>query len=217
MLEWRDTCMHDVVYGRVHSSFMGGDRGGGCLLRRSVKLKHHPVSVQYCLHMRHVDQTSRRMIVGFVCAAVKLGSLLSCLHSSIKQPHWDVAHHGCGRGVLMNEMVGINTTLSLLHNSALVESDVHVHGMLRKHAVVSGIAEEAREEEVWHLGKAKVTQLDKALQVYEDILRLEVAVHNVVVVQVLKGQHYAANVELGQGLIHALQHLHLHPTCEAVM
>jgi len=35
------------------------------------------------------------------------------------------------------------------------------------------------------LSKAKVSQLDKALQVYEDVLRLEVPVHNVVVVQVL--------------------------------
>ena len=72
-----------------------------------------------------------------------------------------------------------------------------------------------QEHEVWHLGKAKVAQLDEALEVYEDILGLEVAVDNVVVVQVLQSQHYAANVELGQALVHALQHLHLHPTCKA--
>ena len=35
------------------------------------------------------------------------------------------------------------------------------------------------------LSKAKVSQLDKALQVYEDVLRLEVPVHDVVVVEVL--------------------------------
>ena len=62
------------------------------------------------------------------------------------------------------------------------------------------------------LRKAKVSQLHKALQVYEDVLRLEVPVHDVVVVEVLQGQHNGGNVELGQVLIHPLQHLHLHPT-----
>ena len=60
-----------------------------------------------------------------------------------------------------------------------------------------------------NLGKTKVSQLDKALQVDEDVLRLQVTVHNVVMVQVLQSQHNGANVELGQVLIHALQHLHL--------
>ena len=73
-----------------------------------------------------------------------------------------------------------------------------------------------QEHEVRHLGKAKVAQLDEALEVYEDVLGLEVAVDNVVVVQILQGQHYAADVELGQVFVHALQHLHLHPKCKAL-
>ena len=91
-----------------------------------------------------------------------------------------------------------------------MSSDAHVHGIHRKSGVA--LQDKQDEHEVWHLGKAKVAQLDEALQVYEDILRLEVAVDNVVMVQVLQGQHYAANVELCQVLIHALQHLHLQPT-----
>ena len=61
-----------------------------------------------------------------------------------------------------------------------------------------------------YLGKSKITQLDKALEINEDILWFEIPIHNVVVVQVLQGQHNGANVELGQLLIHALQHLHLY-------
>ena len=68
------------------------------------------------------------------------------------------------------------------------------------------------EERGGDLSKAKVSQLDKALQVYEDVLGLEVTVHDVVVVEVLQGQHNGGNVELGQVLIHPLQHLHLQPT-----
>ncbi len=54
------------------------------------------------------------------------------------------------------------------------------------------------------LGKAKVSQLYKALQVYEDILGLQIPVYDVVVVEVLQGQHNGGNVELGQVLIHPL-------------
>ncbi len=61
------------------------------------------------------------------------------------------------------------------------------------------------------LGKAKVSQLYKALQVYEDILGLQIPVYDVVVVEILQGQHNGGNVELGQVLIHPLEHLDLQP------
>lgn len=54
------------------------------------------------------------------------------------------------------------------------------------------------------LGKAKVTELGVAVVVDEDVLGLEVAVHNVALVQVLQGQNDAGNVEPRQGLLHAL-------------
>ncbi len=76
----------------------------------------------------------------------------------------------------------------------------------------AGWVSDEEEGQRVNLSKAKVSQLDEALQVYEDVLRLEVPVHDVVVVEVLQGQHNGGYVELGQVLIHPLQHLHLHPT-----
>lgn len=55
-----------------------------------------------------------------------------------------------------------------------------------------------------HLGEAKVTQLGEALRIDEDVLGLEISVHNVVVVQVLQGQDDGGNVVPGQILRHAL-------------
>ena len=60
-------------------------------------------------------------------------------------------------------------------------------------------------------GEAKVAELGVALLVDEDVLGLEVAVHDVVGVQVVKREHNAADVEARQVLLHALQHLHLQP------
>ena len=60
-----------------------------------------------------------------------------------------------------------------------------------------------------HLGKAKVSKLDEANAVNEDILRFEISVHNVIVMKVLQRQHDAADVELRQLFVHAFQHFHL--------
>ncbi len=74
---------------------------------------------------------------------------------------------------------------------------------------IAGQRMRVREERGACLGEAEVAELDEALAVDEDVLRLQVAVHDGVVVQVLQRQHYARDVEARQALIHPFQHLHL--------
>ena len=47
----------------------------------------------------------------------------------------------------------------------------------------------------YFFGKPKVDNLEVALPVYEEVLRLEVPVHDVEVVQVLQTAHYLGRVE----------------------
>lgn len=77
-----------------------------------------------------------------------------------------------------------------------------------------------RPVKVWEagarLGEAEVAKFDEALAVDEDVLGLEVAIDNGVVVQVLQRQHDAGDIESRQALVHPLQHLHLnaHSRCK---
>ena len=57
-----------------------------------------------------------------------------------------------------------------------------------------------------HLGKAKVAELGVAPLVDEDVLRLEVAVDDVVSVEVLEGEDDGGDVELGNVFVDALEH-----------
>mmetsp|Transcript_35567 Transcript_35567/g.92389 ORF Transcript_35567/g.92389 Transcript_35567/m.92389 type:complete len:230 (+) Transcript_35567:529-1218(+) len=85
---------------------------------------------------------------------------------------------------------------------------------MRQHVLGRDVARGATEgvgahAVLQHLGKSKVAQLDVALLVDEHVLRLQVAVHGVVLMQVGERQCEAAHVKAGQALIHALEHLDL--------
>lgn len=58
---------------------------------------------------------------------------------------------------------------------------------------------------VQHLGKAEVAQASIALDIHQHVLGLEIAVHDAVLVQVFKGEDYAAGVEARCVLLQTLK------------
>lgn len=99
------------------------------------------------------------------------------------------------------------------------EEDIHkhaeappVHGAvvaMRKDVLWSDVSRRPTEGVraialIEDLCKAKVADLRVAVVVDEDILRLQVPVNDVVLMQVLQGQHDAGDVEARQQLLHAL-------------